>query len=189
MASRRTARQQQDRSRPQPPQTPAATHARPAHRPHHASDHRRARFHARPWVAATTNSPQKPHTRCALPPRSPNSPRRRASSRSSRIRRTRAGYVTRRHLLGHRDRRRRHVVACAADRLVSGAIVVINALHRRPEPSRSSDVHRASNRRGASASADRLAWPAGGRARALSGASRSSILTGTSAGTMASNSD
>jgi len=47
-ASGRTVRQQPDRGRPQPTQTPTATDARAAYRPHHASDHHRTRVHAEP---------------------------------------------------------------------------------------------------------------------------------------------
>jgi hypothetical protein len=76
VASRGTLRQQADRSRPQPTQTPVESHARPPHRAHRAARHQRAPRSCRISAADTTNSPSKPHARYELPPRSPNSPRR-----------------------------------------------------------------------------------------------------------------
>ena len=73
LAPRRAVRKQPDRSRPQPPQTPAATHARPTHRPHRASHHHRIRVHAEPSPRPLRTRHRDGPPATESPPRSPNS--------------------------------------------------------------------------------------------------------------------
>ena len=61
VASRRAVREQPDRGRPRPAQTPAATDARATHRPHRRRSSSPGSRSCRTSAAATTNSPPKPH--------------------------------------------------------------------------------------------------------------------------------